>query len=286
MVEEGSRLKATKFGKRISELYIDPLSAKIIRDGLMGAPEDLVGKKVGILHLISATPDMPKLGWRRRDEEFVTSFVDQHEEEFLQEPPDIGSIDYEFFMLQVKVAMLLYSWIEEYSEDQIISAFRVGSGDILRIGETGRWLLYSTEEIAKLCQLKKAKKTIRELTLRVNHGIKKELVKLVSIPGIGRIRARALYNSGYKSLRSLQRAKIGDLIKVPMIGKEIAKKIKETIGEKEVTVESREPEDLGYKADSMSQRSVKQAKLLHFSDKNSKKTGQKRNDRRKRRKRS
>ncbi len=284
--EDGKRLKATKFGKRVSELYIDPLSAKIIRDGLMGAPEDLVGKELGVLHLISATPDMPKLGWRRRDEEFITSFVDQHEEEFLQETPDIGSIDYEFFMLQVKVAMLLYSWIEEYSEDQIISAFRVGSGDILRIGETGRWLLYSTEEIAKLLKLRLAKKIIRELTVRVTYGIKKELVKLVSIPGIGRIRARALYNSGYKSLRSLQRAKIGDLIKVPMIGKEIAKKIKETTGEKEVTVENSESEDLGYKADSMSQRSVKQAKLLHFSDKNSKKTGQKGNDRRKRRKRS
>ncbi len=286
LVEEGGKLKATKFGKRVSELYIDPLSAKIIKDGLMGAPEDLVGKEVGFLHLVSATPDMPKLGWRRRDEEFVLSFVDQHEEEFLHEPPDIGSIDYEFFMLQVKVAMLLYSWIEEYSEDQIISAFKIGSGDILRIGETGKWLLYSTEEIAKLLKSSKAKKIIRELTLRVTHGIKKELVKLVSIPGIGRIRARALYNSGYKSLKSLQKAKIEDLIKVPMIGKEIAKKIKETTGGKEVTIESSKPEDLEYKGSSMSQRSVKQAKLPHFSDKNSKKTRKKENDQRKRRKRS
>ncbi len=286
LVEEGRRLKATKFGKRVSELYIDPLSAKIIRDGLMGIQENLAGKEVGVLHLISATPDMPKLGWRRRDEEFVTSFVDQHEEEFLQEPPDIGSLDYEFFMLQVKVAMLLYSWIEEYSEDQIISAFKIGSGDILRIGETGRWLLYSTDEIAKLLKLRQAKKTIRELTVRVTYGIKKELVKLVSIPGIGRIRARALYNSGYKSLRSLQRAKIGDLIKVPMIGKEIGKKIKETIGEKETTIESSETEDLVYKDDSMSQRSIKQVKLPHFSNEKSKKAEKKRNDQRKRRIRS
>ena len=286
LVEEGRRLKATKFGKRVSELYIDPLSAKIIRDGLMGAPQDLVGKEVGILHLVSATPDMPKLGWGRRDEEFVISFVDQHEEEFLQEPPDIGSLDYEFFMLQVKVAMLLYSWIEEYLEDQIISAFRIGSGDILRIAETGRWLLYSTEEIAKLLKLRQAKKTIRELTVRVTYGIKKELVKLVSIPGIGRIRARALYNAGYKSLRSLQRAEIGDLIKIPMIGKEIAKKIKETIGEKVASLGSSESEDLRYKVDSMSHRAVKQAKLPHFSNNKSKKVEKKVNDQRKKQKRS
>ena len=34
IVFDGSRLNPTRFGRRVSELYIDPVSAVVIREGL------------------------------------------------------------------------------------------------------------------------------------------------------------------------------------------------------------------------------------------------------------
>jgi helicase len=48
--------QATDFGRRVSELYIDPLSATIIRDGLRRGATDI--SDFTWLHLICHTPDM------------------------------------------------------------------------------------------------------------------------------------------------------------------------------------------------------------------------------------
>jgi helicase len=53
---------------------------------------------------------------------------------------------------------------------------------------------------------------------------------LVSLEGIGRVRARALYNAGYRTLDDLRRASIEELMRVPTIGGRISKKIKEQVG--------------------------------------------------------
>ncbi|PCN50664.1 hypothetical protein B6U99_03345 [Candidatus Geothermarchaeota archaeon ex4572_27] len=38
-----------------------------------------------------------------------------------------------------------------------------------------------------------------KLSRRIRHGVKEELLDLVSIEGVGRIRARALYARGYRT---------------------------------------------------------------------------------------
>jgi helicase len=48
---------------------------------------------------------------------------------------------------------------------------------------------------------------------------------LVKLEGIGRVRARALYRSGFVSIREIARAKPEDLMKVPGIGEVLAKRI-------------------------------------------------------------
>ena len=53
---------------------------------------------------------------------------------------------------------------------------------------------------------------------------------LVRLRGIGRIRARVLYKSGYKTLESLKRAPISKLVELPLIGPRLAKVIKEQVG--------------------------------------------------------
>lgn len=75
MVEfEGQDLKATKFGRRVSELYIDPVSAVVLRDGLYTRAKNITD--VSFLHLISRTPDIaPKLYPRRGEDEMLDLFA-------------------------------------------------------------------------------------------------------------------------------------------------------------------------------------------------------------------
>ncbi|MGQ9722619.1 MAG: ATP-dependent DNA helicase [Candidatus Jordarchaeum sp.] len=219
-------LVASLFGKRISELYIDPMSAMKIRDGLKLKLEQ--NTDIGYLHLISSTPDMPRLYLGRKDYKELSYFADEHRFELRVSPPEEyeDPSEYEWFLSELKMTYLLERWINEASEDQIISQFNVGSGDILRFVETADWLLYATYEIAKLLKIRDELSNIQRLRLRLKYGVKEELLELVKLSGVGRIRARRLFNVGLKTLRDLASVKVEELAKIPTIGKEIAKKIK------------------------------------------------------------
>jgi replicative superfamily II helicase len=52
----------------------------------------------------------------------------------------------------------------------------------------------------------------------------------VKLEGVGRVRARILYNSGLKTIEDLKHAPVEDLTKLPLIGPVVAKKIKEQVG--------------------------------------------------------
>ncbi len=229
---EDHMLQATAFGRRVSELYIDPLSAVILRDGLLKASKNSI--PIGLLHLICSTPDMPKLYLRRKDWEPLESFLNTHRQEFINLPPDEFEDPeaYEFFLMELKTTLLIYDWIEEVSEDTIIEKYDVGSGDIRAFIETAKWLIYSAHELAKLFGRNDLLASIRRLLSRVEHGVKEELLPLVSLKGVGRVRARALYQAGYRTLEDLRAASLAELVKVPTVGVETAKLIKQQLGEK------------------------------------------------------
>jgi len=227
------KLYPTEFGKRVSELYIDPVSAVIIRDGLSNKPE--IVSEFSFLHLISSTPDMsPKIYPRRLELDKLEAFAQAHAEEFMVDIESYLSsmIDYEEFLAEVKSALVLKEWIEEASEDKILKTYRVEPGDLLRLIETADWLLYATYELAKLFKHKEFLKLIENLRIRVQKGVKPELIPLVRLEGIGRMRARSLYNTGFKTIEDLKKASLTELINVPLIGLSLAKKIKEQVGGK------------------------------------------------------
>jgi len=65
---------------------------------------------------------------------------------------------------------------------------------------------------------------------RVEKGVKAELLPLVRLEGIGRVRARILFNSGLRTIEDLKTAPIEKLTSLPLIGPKVAKKIKEQVG--------------------------------------------------------
>jgi helicase len=148
------------------------------------------------------------------------------------EVPDewMDRMDYEEFLGEAKLALVLDAWIEETSEDETIERFRVQPGDLYRLIGTARWLLYASRELAKLFGHKDLFPHLAYLMERVEKGVKAELLPLVSLKGIGRIRARSLHNSGLKTIEDLKKVPLEKLTSLPLIGPKLAKKIKEQIG--------------------------------------------------------
>lgn len=228
----GDEISATKFGKRISELYIDPLSGVIIRDSLQSKLPTLT--EFSLLHLISHTPDMgPIMRPYQREMEKLTVATEDHRQEFFVEPPDQWGdhIGYAEFLGEVKTAMVMSDWIEELPEEKILERFSVQPGDLYRTIENAKWLLHALEELSPvISKNKEVSKLSHELIERVSKGIKRELLPIVALEGLGRARGRIIYNAGYKTIEDLKHASIEELTALPSVGPRLAKKIKEQVG--------------------------------------------------------
>jgi len=91
-------------------------------------------------------------------------------------------------------------------------------------------LIYSFGEIAKLFGRKDLVGRMEILRRRIQKGVSEELLELTTLEGIGRARARALYNAGFKNLDDLKEVSAEKLATVAKIGQNLARKIKEQLG--------------------------------------------------------
>ncbi len=223
-----SRFTATLFGKRTSSLYIDPLSALKLKEGLQTS----CGRKtsdLAFIHAVCCTPDVRSL-YLRKSDMWVEEVVEKYKGELLFECPEPFMEDYEWFLSDLKTAYLIYDWINEVNEDGIVNKFNVGPGDIHNIVETSSWLFHAMREFARMYNFD-CVSDLDKLILRIRYGSKKELLNLVSLRGIGRVRARALYNSGFKTINDLRGVPVKRLAEVKTIGETVARNIKEQIGD-------------------------------------------------------
>jgi helicase len=230
IAQHGERLSATPFGERVSMLYIDPLSGVVLRDGLEQT-KTTEPTELGFLHLICHTPNMELLYLRSKDYADLDLFAADHTGEFLTPILDQWAEPekYEYFLAELKTVRMLQAWLNEAYEDDIHEQFGVGAGDIRRNAEVAEWLLHSTYELAKLFKVAQVTPMLRSLQERVRYGIKEELLALVQLRGIGRVRGRSLFKAGYRKLADIKRATEQELARVPCIGVEIARSIKHQV---------------------------------------------------------
>jgi ATP-dependent DNA helicase len=227
----GEEINATRFGKRVSDLYIDPVSAVAIRNALRKEPVSLT--ELSLLHLIAHTPDMgPTIRPYTNEIDKIAVFMEEHREEFLTDVPNEWDdrINYEEFLGEIKTAVVLNAWIDEMSEDETIERFRVQPGDLYRTIENAKWLLHATHELSMLFGNKQVAPLTLQLMQRVEKGVKKELLPIVKLEGVGRVRGRIICNAGYKSIEDIKHAALDDLTNLPLIGPRLARKIKEQVG--------------------------------------------------------
>ena len=203
--------EATPMGERVAQLYIDPLSADILLDGLRRAVRRIVRKSLpvtsfSLCHLVAATPDFIYL-WPKSSELDFGSKLRQKsalvEDQLLIESP----ID-ERAMGLVKSAWCTEFWYEERDLRDIEKELGVTPGDVYTRTDLMAWLLLAAREVllrddvfaeehlgyvAELAGL-------LELTrARVRAGCKEDLLQLVQVRNVGRNRARTLSEMGVRT---------------------------------------------------------------------------------------
>ncbi|MET1124215.1 MAG: DEAD/DEAH box helicase [Archaeoglobaceae archaeon] len=192
MVEIGDKVVPTDLGRLVARLYIDPLTGFIFYDVLSReTPSEL-----GFLHLICRTPDMERIGFSKRDD-WIEDEAFRLRNEFTYFPSSY-SVDYDWFLREVKTALCLRDWINEVDENVICSKYSVAPGDLRRIVERAEWLSSAAEKIAATLG-----KSIK-MSERIRYGVREELLDLVRLKMVGRVRARRLFNAGIRSVEDLK----------------------------------------------------------------------------------
>ena len=217
---DGTELRATRLGSYVSRLYIDPITAIVIIDGLKQSLP--VVHPMYYLALIAMTPDFSRVrivGYRALEEEANAAV------EYGHVPEPVTGVDYFEWLRAYKVARILNAWIEEEPEERIIEAYNIGSGDLRTLVETAEWLTYAASRVCEAVNLTYHAKALRTLSLRIRYGVKEELLDLTRVKGVGRVRARALYNVGIRSVEELATLDPARLEGLPGFGPRVAREV-------------------------------------------------------------
>ncbi len=221
-------ITATPFGKRVSDLYIDPKSAVILKQAVDNMEEDT--QEFPILYAVASTPDVMGMYPRKKDEDRLAAVIQEWEDLMIVDIPDENDYQYEYFLGDLKTTCLVQDWMSEVDEDTITDSYGIGPGDIRSRVDMMDWLIYAMSEIAVLFRPEMVK-GLRNMLVRVRYGIGKELMELVSVKGVASIKARLLYDHGIRTRNDVIEADVTDIARVPGIGPTLAKRMKEESGD-------------------------------------------------------
>lgn len=222
------KVSATVMGKRVAELYIDPMTAHFIIECMSRACKG--GNAFGFLQMASKAIEMrPLLRVGVKELEEIESKLDEYRD-FLLDSEPYDDESYYDFINSIKTALFFEEWVNEKDEEELLEKYRVRPGEIRAKIETADWVLYSAEEICKLLKLRDVVKDIAFLRIRMKHGVKEELIPLLKLKGIGRVRARKLFSNNVKTIGDVKRCDLTSLVQI--LGAKTAVDVKEQVGEK------------------------------------------------------
>jgi len=200
VIEVGEHIGATELGTLVSRMYIDPRSASAIVTTLREKEEYA---DLGLVQLICSTPDMPTLYAKNSDLPALSRMMeDKGSDLWLPLPTDEDAA--EGYYRAIKTAMLLSDWTDELPDEKICERYAVGPGDVYGMVESINWLLHATSQLARMFA-PKFYPQIAECEICMKNGIRRELLPLIKLRGIGRVRARRLFNNGLTSPEEIKK---------------------------------------------------------------------------------
>jgi len=204
---KNGRYITTPLGRRISELYISPRTARLLISHIPNLMKE-IDITLPTAMLISASPDIqPALqGATAEFDEVLTS--NHSLINYIDEDPLTRSF------------LGIYGWINEYSDQQMMDRYRLEPGDVYRLVESAKWICNSFLQLSKLLGARSI--DFKPTVIRIDKGVKRELVPLAQIEGIGRRRARAMFTIGIRDPTALIDTPATELAKVGGMGEKAA----------------------------------------------------------------
>ncbi len=215
---EDAKLSATRIGKRVSQLYIDPQSANLLVNNIEQ------GDKQDVHHMLAINQCMemrPLLRVKNKEYEDIEDELAVHG----IVSPDSWNTDYDDFLSAFKTSLMLNEWMSETGEDFLLEKFGITPGELYAKTANAEWMLYAAAELAILLNKRDVANSLNKLRLRIKYGVKEELLPLIRLKNIGRMRARSLHKNGIKSFSDIKTAPVEKLEK--LLGKTVARQLKE-----------------------------------------------------------
>ncbi len=207
--QSGERLVATQFGKLTSELYIDPVTSLILREFL--------NKRYSVdsaLFHICKVPDMLPIPYRKSDYASVNAFLMNIDEE-IETDEDLNA---------AKTAVVLHDWINEVPLRVIEHKYAIGYGDLQSRTSSADWISYSLSRLSRKFK-PEVHLQLENLNFRIKEGVREDVIALTLIRGIGRVRARRLYENGFRSIESIANASEASISSIYGFSQRLAKSI-------------------------------------------------------------
>jgi helicase len=228
-VGKEERVKSTILGKRVAELYIDPLTAHELILGMRQATARKV-TPFSFLQLISSALEMrPLLRVKTKEFDKIQEALTEHEAELLQKEPSMFEPEYEDFLNSVKTALFFQDWIEEKDEEYLLENYNIRPGEIRVKLDNADWLTYSMQELCRILHVQKLIKEITQTRMRIKYGAKEELFPLLRLRNIGRVRARRLFAHRIRDIGDIKKADILSLAQI--VGNKTAMDVKQQVGQ-------------------------------------------------------
>jgi helicase len=229
LYDKNMRITATLVGKRVSELYIDPYTAHFIIKSLEIAQSHSVND-FSLIHVICSCLELrPLLRVKNAEFDTMAAYLNANSERILTEIPDMFEEEYYEFLSSMKTTKFFMDWLEEKDEEYLMEHYDIRPGEIGAKKDIADWLLYSGEELAKLWKMHVLIKEIAKLRFRLKYGAREELIPLLQLKNIGRVRARMLFNNRIRDIADVKKIDLTTLSQ--LLGKQIALDIKKQVGQ-------------------------------------------------------
>lgn len=219
---------ATPLGKRVAELYLDPLTAYSLISGMKRGLAKQVSSFT-LLHLVCAQLELrPLLTVKSKEYEAIEQQLNTHSHSLLVPELQMYDPEYDEFLKSIKTSLFFEAWINEAGEEVLLKDFDVRPGELHAKKDRADWLLYSSVELSKLLQYHDLEKEFSKLRFRVEQGVREELFALLRLDGIGRVRARKLYDNKIKNLGDLKDVDMTTLTQ--LLGPKLSVSVKKQVG--------------------------------------------------------
>jgi helicase len=221
------KLKPTRLGKRVAELYMDPLTA----NHLIQCMRTKKLKPISLLNMIAHTIELkPLLKVTSKDYDRINEELNKDESKLPVKEPAMYEDEFQDYLNAFKTSLMLKDWTDENDEETLLEKYNIRPGELKAKVDISDWLLYSSVELAKILNMREMYKELAKLRIRLKYGVKEELLTLLKLKNIGRVRARKLYQHKIKDLKDIRKSDVHVLASI--IGKATAIDVKQQVGQK------------------------------------------------------